>query len=182
MKPLVAMLVSALLWAADEDARILRPGHKTVINADTVDIIAKAPGGRLELDGKAVAAEQPFPDVLHAKLKVSPGEHSLALIWADGRKEIRFFSGAGAPSSFQAFRTHPPSSVACTQCHEVSRRGRFIFKGGCFDCHQKETFAKAHTHTPDTLSECGLCHNAHGSAVKAHLLHTREVACKQCHN
>ena len=27
-----------------------------------------------------------------------------------------------------------------------------------------------------------MCHNAHGSVVKAHLLYSKETACKICHN
>jgi hypothetical protein len=27
-----------------------------------------------------------------------------------------------------------------------------------------------------------MCHNAHGSTVKSHLLYSKEVACKLCHN
>jgi predicted CXXCH cytochrome family protein len=27
-----------------------------------------------------------------------------------------------------------------------------------------------------------MCHNAHGSTVKAHLLYSKEAACKLCHN
>ena len=78
---------------------------------------------------------------------------------------------------------HPPvAEVKCTQCHELSSRGRFRFRNNsCFDCHPKESFAKVHTHDATVLTECGLCHNAHGSTVKAHLLYPKETACKQCH-
>jgi predicted CXXCH cytochrome family protein len=170
--------------AAEEAGKIMRPADKAAMPSDVVDIVATAPAGKLELDGKSIAAEQPFPNVLHTSVKTTPGEHSLALIWDGGRKEVHFFVGPNPPADFQAFRQHPPvAEVKCTQCHELSSRGRFRFKNNsCFDCHQKASFNKVHTHDPTVLAECGLCHNAHGSTVKAHLLYPKETACKQCHN
>ena len=106
-------------------------------------------------------------------LKPAPGEHKLSLVWPGDRQEIEFYSRTAAAAGFAPFQQHPPlAGVECTQCHEMTKRGRFHFKGGeaCLGCHQKETFAKVHTHTPEVLTECGLCHNAHGSTVKAHLL------------
>lgn len=180
---IAALLVAAGAFAAEE--KILRPADKSAFPSGDVDIVATAPGGKLELDGKPVAADQPFPNVLHAKLKPPPGVHKLALVSATGTHEIQFYSGPQPPAGFTPFHSHPPvAGVNCTQCHELTKRGRFHFKGGesCFPCHQKDTFAKVHSHTPDVLNECGLCHNAHGSTVKAHLLFSKETACKQCHN
>jgi predicted CXXCH cytochrome family protein len=171
-------------FAAGE-GKILRPADKSALPSADVDVVATAPAGKLQLDGKPVAAEQPFPDVFHATFQASPGVHKLSLTWEGGGQEIQFYCGPQPPAGFAPFHQHPPvSGVNCTVCHELTRRGRFHFKGGeaCFTCHQKATFAKVHTHTPEVLNECGLCHNAHGSAVKAHLLVPAEVACKQCHN
>ena len=173
------------LAALAADGRIMLPPDNSAVPSGDVVVIATAPGGKLELDGKSIAAEQPFPTVLHAKLKVSPGEHKLTLVSAGGRQEIRFYSGPQPPSGFLPLHPHPPAAgVECTTCHELTKRGRFSFKGGeaCFSCHQKAAFAKVHTHTPDVLNECGLCHNAHGSTVKAHLLFSKQTACKQCHD
>jgi predicted CXXCH cytochrome family protein len=176
--------LAVLLGAAEDAGKIMRPADHSSFPGGAVDIVAGAQGGRLELDGKPVAAEQPFPAVLHAKVEVPPGPHTLVLSWEGGRKEVRFFTGGNAPPEFHPFRSHPPQGAAtCTQCHELSARGRFRFKNGaCFDCHKTEGFAKVHTHDANVLAECGLCHNAHGSAAKAHLLYAKETACKQCHN
>ena len=178
------LVVCGICAAAEEVGKIMRPADHSAISSGAVDIVATAPAGKLELDGKAITAEQPFPNVLHASVKTAPGEHLLALVWGGGRKEIHFFSGPKPPAGFEAFRQHPPvAEVKCTQCHELSSRGRFRFKNNsCFDCHQKEGFTKVHTHDATVLTECGLCHNAHGSTVKAHLLYSKETACKQCHN
>jgi predicted CXXCH cytochrome family protein len=187
--PLRFLLVSGLLAcarmpAADDDTgKILRPADHSWHQAGPVDLVATAELGKLQLDGAEVSAEQPFPNVFHAALKVSPGIHTVVLTWEGGRKEVRFFVGANPPAGFQAFHQHPPvPGVQCTQCHEQNTRGRFVFKGGCFDCHQKAGFAKIHTHEPAVLEQCGTCHNAHGSTVKAHLLYPKETACKICHN
>jgi predicted CXXCH cytochrome family protein len=180
---LLVVFLAAGAFAAD--GKIMRPSDKSALPAGDVDIVAGAHGGRLELDGKAVAAEAPFPDTMHAVIKVAAGVHKLALVWDGGRQEISFYSGPQPPAGFAAFHQHPPvAGVECTVCHELTKRGRFHFKGGeaCFGCHQKETFAKVHTHNPEVLNECGLCHNAHGSTVKGHMLYPAAVACKQCHD
>lgn len=184
MKPSVAaLLLCSLMPAAEDSGRIMRPVDKAAFASRSIDIIAAARDGILEIDGARVAAEQPFPGVLHAKVEVKPGVHTLVVSWATGRKQIQFYSGPDIPAGFAAFRAHPPAGdVACTQCHQLSKRGRFVFKGGCFDCHKNAGFAKTHTHTAEVLAECGLCHNAHGSTAKSHLTYTKEIACKQCHN
>jgi predicted CXXCH cytochrome family protein len=188
MKAPAAILVCAgllcgVLPAADEGAKILRPSDRAILPGGQVDAVATAPSGRLELDGKPVPAEQPFPNVLHAVFPAAPGLHSLALIWDGGRKEVQFFIGPNPPAGFHPFHQHPPvAGVQCTQCHELSRRGRFRFKGGCFDCHRREEFAGIHSHEPGVLEQCGLCHNPHGSTAKADLLYPKETACKLCHN
>ena len=172
-----------LLAFTDDAGRIVRPVNKSAFASGPVEVNASVPDGKLELDGQAVTAESPFPNVLHARLQPSPGLHKLALVWPTGRQEIEFFVGNQPPAGFTLFRTHPPGgNVACTQCHELSKRGRFRFKGGCNDCHATEAFSKSHTHKADVLPECGMCHNAHGSTAKAHLLHPKEAACKLCHN
>lgn len=179
----VLLLLCAGSLAADEAGQIMRPADGAAMPAGAIDIIATAPGGKLQLDGKPVSVEEPFPSVFHGTLRPAPGVHTLALVWPDGRKEVRFFVGANPPAEFKPFRQHPPlADVPCTQCHEMSKRGRFRFKGGCFDCHRQESFLKAHTHDPGVLGQCGMCHNAHGSTEKAHLLYPKATACKMCHN
>jgi len=169
--------------ADDEAGKILRPANNSSYNSGPIDLVATAPSGKLQLDGIVIEAERPFPDVVHAAVKAAPGMHSLVLAWEGGKKEVRFFVGQNPPAGFQPFHQHPPiPGVQCTQCHELNRRGRFVFKGGCFDCHQKDDFAKVHTHEPGVLERCGMCHNAHGSTVKAHLLYSKETACRICHN
>jgi predicted CXXCH cytochrome family protein len=180
-------LVAVSLWlglaAAQEQGKILRPVDGAALPAGKeLSIVAQGAGGKLEIDGKPVPADQPFPEVLHAKTKPAPGPHVLALISEGGRQEIRFFVGGDPPAGFKTFRQHPPLAVECAQCHGLSARGRFRFKGGCFDCHKEEAFSKTHTHKSEVLVECGQCHNAHGSTEKALLLMPREKACKLCHN
>ena len=183
MKMAAALLAPLLVWGAADPARILRPAADSSLPPGEVDIVATAPGARLELDGQAVKAEQPFPNVWHAVAKVAAGAHTLALVWEGGRKEVKFFAAASPPEGFAAFRPHPPGGAACTDCHELSARGRFRFKtGACFECHERKTFLAPHSHEIAVLNECGLCHNAHGSTVKAHLLYPKEQACKLCHN
>jgi predicted CXXCH cytochrome family protein len=187
MKGRLAAALCFCFWfaLAQEVARprIMRPVDMALVPAGAVEIIAAAEDGSLEIDGKPVDAERPFPGVLRARPELSDGPHKIAVAGRDGRSEIRIHAGAGAPADFRPFREHPPqTSVPCTQCHEVSRRGRFRFKGGCFDCHRQSEFAKVHTHVPDALSQCGMCHNAHGSSAKGHLTLSKEAACRLCHN
>jgi predicted CXXCH cytochrome family protein len=176
-------LLVASAPADDEAGKIMRPVDGAAFEAGPVDVIATAPAGKLELDGKPLTVEQPFPNVFHGIVPAMPGLHTLAVVWAGGRAQIRFFVGPHPPANFKPFHQHPPiEGVPCTQCHEISRHGRFRFKGGCFDCHQQETFAKIHTHDAGRLAQCGMCHNAHGSTDKANLIYPKDVACKLCHN
>jgi len=177
------LLSAAPNTADDEAGKILRPADNSSHQSGEIDIVATAPSGRLQLDGAAIKNEEPFPNVLHATLKATPGLHALALVWEGGRKEVHFFVGPNPPVGFQLFHQHPPiPGVQCTECHGLSRSGRFIFKGGCFDCHQRNDFAGIHTHDPGVLERCGMCHNAHGSTVKADLLYSKDAACRLCHN
>jgi predicted CXXCH cytochrome family protein len=178
------VLMCGLMLAADEDAgKILRPANNSSHERGQVDLVATAPSGKLQLDGTFIQTEQPFPDVFHATLKSSPGLHSLILLWEGGKKEVLFFVGPNPPAAFQPFHQHPPiPGIQCVQCHALNRRGRLVSKGGCFDCHRRDDFAKIHTHEPAVLEQCGMCHNPHGSTVKADLLYSKETACKLCHN
>ena len=183
MRTLVAAIVLGLFSAAaGEEGKIVRPAHLSILPEGEISIAATGPGARLELDGQVLPAHEPFPNVFHAKVTPAPGEHSLALVWEGGRREIRFFVGEGAPEGFDPFRLHPPFAIDCQTCHTLSRRGRFRSKGSCFHCHSKTTFVDAHQHATHMLRDCGQCHNAHGSTVAAHLIVSREQACKLCHN
>jgi predicted CXXCH cytochrome family protein len=176
-------LASGLIFAADdEEGKIMRPVDGAILTTTEADIVATAPSGKLQLDGQPVIAEQPFPDVFHVVLTVTPGVHKLTLQWDGGNKAIRFFSGPNPPAGFALFHQHPPlPGIQCKTCHELSQHGRFRFKGGCFGCHQQDAFAKIHTHNDTVLAQCGMCHNAHGSTVKADLLYPKQTACRQCH-
>lgn len=179
---LVSISVFTLFAQAEEPGKIMRPVNKSSHPVAPIDIVATAPAGKMALDGKPVELAEPFPDVFHGVIKAAPGEHTLRLTWQGGQEEIRFFVGPNAPPDLLPFRQHPPlPNVQCTQCHEQGSRGRFIFKGGCFDCHKQEGFARVHTHPPKVLEQCGTCHNAHGSTVKSHLIHSKETSCKLCH-
>jgi predicted CXXCH cytochrome family protein len=181
----VAVAALALLPAlfAVERAKLMRPTDGAAYEQGPIQMIARAPDGRVEIDGKAIETESPFPEVLHASVDLPPGEHTLALIWEDGRKEAKFFVGEGAPSSFEAFRPHPGLELNdCAACHSVSRRGTFRFSGDCFACHTDEQYTASHPHPKHQLEQCGLCHNAHGSTADAHLLYPKETACTICHS
>jgi len=179
----LSLTIGRMPAAGDEAGKIMRPADHSWYQVGPVDLVATAESGKLQLDGVAIAAEQPFPNVFHAVLTVSPGLHTVVLAWTGGRKEVQFFVGPNPPTGYDAFHPHPPvTGVQCTTCHSLNSRGRFVFKGGCFDCHQQVGFARIHTHEPSVLEQCGTCHNAHGSTVKAHLLYPKETACKICHN
>jgi len=160
----------------------MRPVDGSAFSLGEISIIALAPGGSLLLDGKIISVDQPFPDVLLAKTVPGSGQHNLALVWENNKREISFFVGENPPPSFKPFRPHPPMVVECTQCHGLSRKGRFRFTGNCFSCHQQEAFPKSHYHPPNMLESCGQCHNAHGSTTKAHMILAVEQACGLCHS
>jgi predicted CXXCH cytochrome family protein len=176
-------LLALSLSAADDAAKIMRPSDGSALSAGPIDVAAMAPQGRLELDGKPIEAEEPFPNVLHARVNAGPGEHTLALLWERGRKEVRVYVGENPPAGFAAFYMHPPpDGIDCAQCHGLSRRGRFRFQGNCFRCHTDAQFTAKHPHPKHVLEQCGMCHNAHGSTAASLMLYPRETACRQCHS
>ena len=179
----VAALCLAALALAAEDGKILRPTDGAALAAGPIDVAAMATGGRIELDGKAVEAEEPFPGVLHARIDAEPGEHTVSLVWEGGRKQVKMFLGPDPPAGFEPFQMHPPpAGLECEQCHGLSRRGRFRFNGDCFACHTDEQFTGKHPHAKHVLEQCGMCHNAHGSTADALQIYPRETACRQCHS
>lgn len=168
-------------WA--DGGAIVKPRDGSWIRSEKVEIIAKAAGAHLRMDGKPVEATEVFPGVFRATVPVSAGRHFLQLEFAEGSHEVHFHSGPDPPSSNVAqFVHHPPVQTECAHCHTVSRRGRFRFSGGCQTCHGEEQFIHTHSHQPHELASCGMCHDAHGSSVAHHLVLPREQACKQCHN
>ncbi|MBI1355898.1 MAG: hypothetical protein GC160_16280 [Acidobacteria bacterium] len=178
----LALAVLPALFAA-EAGKLMRPTDGTAFPQGPIEIVARAPEGRIEIDGKPVEVEAPFPEVLHGKAEVASGEHVLALIWNGGRKEAKFFVGDNPPAGFQPFRPHPGfESAECAQCHSVSRRGTFRFSGDCFTCHTDEQFTAHHPHPKHQLEQCGMCHNAHGGTADAFLLYPKETACTICHS
>jgi predicted CXXCH cytochrome family protein len=178
------LLLGMPAGAAEEAGKIMRPTDRSAIAGGEFEVVARAPGGRLQLDGNTLTAEQPFPNVWRAMVKAPPGTHKLSLVWEGGSTEITIHTGSNPPAGFEPFRAHPQGvAVDCTGCHELSSKGRFRFRNAaCFDCHDDKKLVLVHKHDRTVIAECGLCHNAHGSTVKAHLIYPKEKACKLCHN
>ncbi len=181
--PVAATLVGAVAAHSEDPGLIVKPRDGSWLQGAEIDIIAKAPEGRLLLDGEPIDAEKPFPDVLHARVALESGGHALRLESPAGSREIQFQVG-GPPEGVDVdpYVDHPPLQTACTHCHSLSSRGRFRFSGGCQACHAKETFIQSHSHEPHELASCGMCHDAHGSSSAKLLVLSQDVACKQCHN
>lgn len=182
----VAPAALLLCWAFSlpaADSAIVKPPDGAWLPGTSVQIIAKGESAKLLLDGNPIEAEQPFPGIHVVTAELLPGTHSLRLESPAGVSEISFHSGGEPPNdASEPYADHPPSRIACTHCHGLSRRGRFRFSGGCQSCHPKEPFIKTHSHEPHELASCGMCHDAHGSAAAQLLRLPKEQACKQCHN
>ncbi len=175
-----AVLLAAAVLAQDapDGPALLRPADQTALAPGPLTIIARG-AGPLRLDGKGVAVKVQNGDIVAATVTPAAGLHELS--W--GGRKLRFFVGPGAPADFRPYRLHPPGGSACETCHVV-REGAWEFRGAgssCFGCHDQKKFPVGHTHNSEVLSECGLCHDPHGSAEKFHLKLAKETACKQCH-
>lgn len=182
LSPAALLLCSALSLPA-ADSVIVKPPDGAWLPGTSVQIIARGESAKLLLDGKPLETEEPFPGVYTVTAELLPGTHHLLLESPAEGSEISFHSGSEPPNSTsEQYADHPPSQIACTHCHSVSRRGRFRFSGGCQSCHPKEPFIKTHSHEPHELASCGMCHDAHGSATAQLLRLPKERACKQCHN
>lgn len=177
------LLAFATGIAGASESAIVKPADGSWLPEGDLEVIARAEGGQLLLDGEPLEAQEPFPGILHARLKVAPGEHLLRLEGASGSAEVRVEAGDAPQRQGAApFRHHPPVATACTHCHSLSRRGRFRFSGGCQACHDSEAFIRTHSHQFHELSACGMCHDAHGSSAASLLVLPSEQACQQCHN
>lgn len=174
----VVLILALAAPAVPDGPAILRPAGQSALPPGPLAIVARG-AGPLRLDGKPVAATSPGPGALSATVTPGPGVHELSL----GDQKLRFFIGPGAPAGFRPYRLHPPAATTCDTCHAV-RDGEWEFKGAaasCFGCHDQKKFPVGHTHNDEVLSECGLCHDPHGSAEEFHLKLAKETACKQCH-
>lgn len=180
---LVLLIATLPASAQDEAGKIMRPAPNSHLPSGNVDVVARAAeGAKLSLDGRPLSPDEPFPGVFHTVGTVDDGIHELLLEWPGGQSSLQFYVGSQPPTEFRQFVHHPPETVACNHCHGLSRRGRFRFTGGCFACHDKSAFVAVHSHEPHVLESCGQCHNAHGSAAAKHLVMSKDLACKQCHN
>ena len=180
---LAALAALALAAAEADEGKIMRPSDGAALGSGPIDVAAMAPAGRIEVDGAPVDAAEPFPNVFHARVDAGPGEHTVSLVWPGGRKDVKVYVGDDPPADFEPFRMHPPpAGLECTQCHALSRRGTFRFRGDCFACHTDEQFTAKHPHAKHVLEQCGMCHNAHGSTAAALQLYDRDTACRQCHS
>ena len=178
-----ALLLCSALSLPAADGVIVKPPDGAWLSGAEVQIIARGESAKILLDGNPLETKEPFPGVYAVIVELLPGAHRLRLESPAGTSEISFHSGNEPPDgTSKRYADHPPSQIACTHCHSVSRRGRFRFSGGCQSCHPKEPFIKTHSHEPHELASCGMCHDAHGSAAAQLLRLPKEQACKQCHN
>lgn len=182
-----SLLLAPLLCLAQPNSSVTihSPPPDSAFTEGPVHFIAAASQAKLLLDGQPAPASVPAPGVLFAELTPKPGLHELALETSEGRKALRIYVGPAPPPGFAVFRPHP-ATASCNNCHAV-KDGEWSWKRAslvsiCFDCHNRETFPKSHTHVPSVLADCQICHNPHGSTVPAHLTLSKDKACKQCHN
>jgi predicted CXXCH cytochrome family protein len=172
-RSLIAAAALALAQQGSEGPRILRPADGAALPPGPIVVIARGTSS-LQFDGKPLSVQAGS-----ATITPSAGRHELRL----GDQKVQFFVGPAAPAEFRPYRLHPPAEAACSTCHAI-RDGAWEFRGAeasCFGCHDAKKFPVGHTHNAEVLSECGLCHDPHGSAEKFHLKLKRETACKQCH-
>ena len=168
-----------------EKLGILRPTDQSVLEANEVQVIARA--GEVKLDGKAIREPQTRFLRRALSINVAVGKHELSWNSGDSLQRIQFAvttpRSKNAPPGWKTYRAHPPQAE-CQDCHAGEQPGEFkkaTVAETCFTCHEQKTFAAGHTHNDEVLAECILCHNPHGSTEKFHLKMTRETACKQCH-
>jgi len=189
--PLVLLLivlaeaVNLTIAQEPEKAGILRPTDQSVLETETIQIIARA--GEVLLDGNSLKERQTQAARQALSVRVPLGKHELIWKNGDALHKIQFFVATPGhttiPPNWKVYRAHPPQAE-CQNCHAGENPGDFkrtTVAETCFTCHEQKTFAAGHAHNDEVLAECVLCHNPHGSTEKFHLKMTRETACKQCH-
>lgn len=161
---------------------LLRPVDKSVLPPGEIDIIARAPS--VTVDGKPVIGTRHATDVFSGKVQLTEGKHVIRA-GAETAEVVVTKDPAKVPEGFKLFRPHPPAVSTCDTCH-VAKGTRWAMKAGvvgdnCLTCHDAGKFPQTHTHTPQVLQDCQMCHRPHGSVDFFHLKFNKETACKQCH-
>ena len=176
------MLFLALGVTAQDGPVLLRPVHKSVLPPGQHDVVARA--ASVTVDGKAITGTQHTPEVFSGRVQLGEGKHVIRA----GSEIAEVFvtkDPTSAPDGFKLFRPHPPGVSSCDACH-VAKGTRWAIKNGvvgdnCLTCHDAGKFPQTHTHTPQVLQDCQMCHKPHGSVDFFHLKLPKEQACKQCH-
>jgi len=181
----LAAVINATNVEEPKKPGILRPTDQSVLETETIQVIARA--GEVLLDGKSIKGAKTQAERQALSVRVTPGKHELAWKSGDTLQRIQFFVAmprdTTIPPGWKVYRAHPPQAE-CQNCHAGEKPGDFkrtTVAETCFSCHEQKLFAAGHAHNDEVLAECVLCHNSHGSTEQFHLKMTRETACKQCH-
>ena len=162
---LVVLTEAFSLTNAEEPEKpgILRPTDRSVLETETIQIIARA--GEVLLDGKSIKGPKIQATRQAVSVRVPPGKHEL--IWKNGdvlQKTQFVVTTSGnttIPPGWKVYRAHPPQAE-CQNCHAGETPGDFkraTVAETCFTCHDQKAFAAGHAHNDEVLAECVLCHN-----------------------
>jgi predicted CXXCH cytochrome family protein len=170
---------------------IVAPHARAVLSGGDVDLICKAAGATLEVDGKAHPWESFKPPLRVAHLKLEPGRHEVRV----GAQRVELFvadgSDQGGPEGWPVYAVHPVKDEKgrerCQGCHEVGQHDGLVSVGevksyeSCFKCHPSVEFEVIHAHPLQPLEPCQMCHALHGSPRDALLKAPIRVLCSECH-
>jgi predicted CXXCH cytochrome family protein len=131
--------------------------------------------------------------VIFGQSLLSPGEHVIEI----GSERLRVFAKGStdnnkAPADWPTFRIHPPPEEAgkafcCAHCHGTRKGTSGRILGGprdskvCLKCHDSGELELVHMHRLESLGDCQICHEPHGSSKAKALKDDPKVLCTMCH-
>jgi len=182
---------------AQPTLRVLFPADRSVIETGQFEWIGVWKPGRegeappeLQVDGTGHPWEPYHLPALVARLKLSPGRHSLQIGPHTWTIFVRGDQAPEPPTDWPVFRKHPPTARgdrACHSCHEV-RQDEHGFTVSpprtpdvCEPCHTDLQLEATHFHPREPLTSCQRCHALHGSSRPALLTKPVKELCAACH-
>ena len=124
-----------------------------------------------------------------AELTMTPGPHIAVIggkrIELRGAKDSKAIIPAGYTITYaHKALTLRDGKIDCGSCHERTgdTLGEVRTPKVCAPCHDETSVQLIHSHVPQPLNNCAMCHDPHGSPRPKLLLDAKAKLCSKCHS
>ncbi len=175
--------------SADVFEMIFPPDH-SMLEAGNFEVICKANGGTLEVDGELIEWQAFKSPLRVARVSLYSGRNTLKI----GDQQVEIFvvgdpDDPGGPEGWPLIHKHRISrKKKCGACHETKLEGDLTEVGelksykACFECHELVEFEVTHAHPLEPFEHCQRCHSPHGSKEEFLLKAPAKKLCTECHD